>query len=237
MLVRGFVTAGALGVLLSGCSTVPDGIYFPLHTDPATARMAHTLHRAAAAAGDDPSRYSFGFVRSPIAAAYSDEDATLYVTDGLMRLPAPVIDAVVAHEVAHEALDHRGSRRTLSLSMSTGFSALGIAVPGAGLIDVLVNPIVVRAYSRRQELEADRKAVEILRAMGYAAPRRALAEALLAVDKAGGAPADDATWLLRTHPSLQERFSALEPLDPPVARSASGTPSEEAVRAPSGSPR
>jgi len=41
---------------------------------------------------------------------------------------------------------------------------------GVGLLDFMVNPLVVRVFSRNQELAADRRAVEILRDMGDPAP-------------------------------------------------------------------
>ncbi|OGL18289.1 MAG: hypothetical protein A3K12_11065 [Candidatus Rokubacteria bacterium RIFCSPLOWO2_12_FULL_71_19] len=58
-------------MLLAGCSLVPPGAYYPLPSDPATGRLSGVLHRAAAAAGDDPARYSFAFVKTPVAAAFS----------------------------------------------------------------------------------------------------------------------------------------------------------------------
>ena len=78
-------------------------------------------------------------------------------------------------------MGHVGTRRKLSLSLTASFGALGIFVPGAGLLDFVVNPLVVRAFGRQQELKADQKAVEILRAMGQPAPRRTLATALQAI--------------------------------------------------------
>jgi hypothetical protein len=51
--------------------------------------VSDILYRAAVAAGDDPERYSFAFVQSRAAAAYSDEEAVFYFnfTDGLMSSP------------------------------------------------------------------------------------------------------------------------------------------------------
>jgi len=217
MTTRAVLTILGLGAALAGCSSVPAGTYFPLPTDPATLRISHALHRVAVAAADDPARYSFAFIQSRQAAAYSDEDATFYVTDGLARLPMPIVEAVLAHEVAHEVLGHIGSRRRLSLSLSAGFTALGAVLPGAGLLDLVVNPIAVRAFTRQQELEADLKAVEILRSLGYRTPRRALAEALRAVAAVTPRQKDGAGGLLSTHPSLDDRLAALEPLEP-IAR-------------------
>jgi len=217
MLMRGGTTALAMGLLLSACASTPAGTYYAEPANPSTAQMASILSRAAIAGGDDPQRYGFAFIKSPTAAAYSDEDATFYFTDGLMRQPTPVVEPVVAHEVAHEVLGHIGTRRRLSLSITAGFGVLGLFAPGAGLLDFVVNPLVVRAYSRYQEMQADRKAVEILRAMGYRAPRRTLATALTALADYAPKEKQGLEGLLATHPDLDDRLAALEPLEPPAS--------------------
>src|SRR5262249_10783142 len=80
------------------CSAAPRDAYFPRPNEPATVKVGQALHRAAVAAGDDPDRYSFAFIKTRIAVAMSDEEATLYVSDGLASLPVPVVEAAVAHE-------------------------------------------------------------------------------------------------------------------------------------------
>ena len=204
----------AVAALAGGCAAVPRGAYFPSPGDPDTLRVARTLYRAAVAAGDVPDRYSFAFVTTPVAAVHSDEDGTFYVTEGLLRQPARVIDAAVAQEVAHEVLGHAGTQRKLSLTISAGFTAVGMLMPGVGLVDFLANPLAVRAFSRRQTLDADQKAVAILRGMGHAAPRRALAEALQVLDTVSPRPKEELDGWLARHPPLQERLDALEPLEP-----------------------
>src|SRR6266851_5162711 len=207
MKIRGGVTALLAALLLAACATAPEGTYFARPSDPSTPRMAQILSRTAVAGGDDPARYGFAFIKSPTAAAYSDE---------LMRQPTPVIEAVVAHEVAHEVLGHVGTRRKLSLSLTASFGALGLFAPGAGLLDFVVNPLVVRAFGRYQEMQADQKAVEILRAMGYRSPRRALASALESLAAYAPKEREGLEGLLATHPSLDERLAALEPLEAPA---------------------
>lgn len=209
---RGVLLA-AVALLLAACATAPAGTYFPDPRHPLTQKVSHALYRTALAAGDDPTRYSFALVSTEAAQVYSDADATFYVTNGLAHLPIPVVEAVLAHEVAHEVLQHVGKRRALSLSITAGFTVLGIIFPGTSLADFLVNPLVVRAFSRDQEKQADAKAVEILRAMGYRAPRRALALALQTVDQANGKEVPQGR-LLAAHPPLAERLAALEPLEP-----------------------
>jgi len=135
-----------------------------------------------------------------------------------MRLPTAVIEAVVAHEVAHEVMGHVGTRRKLSLSLTASFGALGLFAPGVGLLDFVVNPLVVRAFGRNQELQADQKAVEVLRAMGHPAPRRSLATALEAVARHTPREREGLEGLLATHPTLDDRLAALTPLEPPAKK-------------------
>ena len=123
--------------------------------------------------------------------------------------------------LAHEVLGHADKRRTLSMSLSLGFTVLGLFFPGTGLVDFLASPLAVRAFTRQQELDADRRAVEILRAMGHDEPRKSLALALQALAATKVRPKEEAPGPLSPHPSLEDRLAALEPLEseaPTVAR-------------------
>ena len=213
-----------LAALAAGCAGLPTGTYYPAPGDPNTLRVANVLHRAAVAAGDDPTRYSFALIKTRYPVAFTDEDATFYISDGLAQMPMPVLQAVVAHEVAHEVLDHVGTRRRMAVGMAGGFGAAGFFVPGAGVLDFMVNPLVVRAFSRKQELAADQRAVEILRSMGDPTPRRSLAEALRAVDAAPVKSQEGGGGALDTRPTLQERLRALEPLEPAQVADAAPKP-------------
>ena len=201
------------------CATIPDRAYFPRPDAADTRLLATTLYRVAAAAGDQPSRYSFALIGTHDVSAYTAEDATFYFSEGLARQPAAVVDALVAHEVAHELLGHRGQRRALSLGLSAGFTVLGVALPGAGLLDLLLNPLVVRAYARDQEIAADLKAADLLGLMGHEAPRRLVASALREAARINGPPR--VGWLA-TEPALEDRLAALEPLE--VLSEAARTP-------------
>src|SRR5262245_28906757 len=96
--------------LATGCALIPpthpDLAYYPSPRDPATVRISHTLHRAAAAAGDDPDRYSFGLIQTTQVTSFVGYDATLYFSDGLVHLSQRHVDALVARTVAHEMLGH-----------------------------------------------------------------------------------------------------------------------------------
>src|SRR2546428_6420056 len=208
-----------LVVFTSGCAlippTPPDLAYYPSPLEPRTITISHTLYRAAEAAGDDPARYSFALIQSSAVTAFAADDATFYFSDGLARQPQRHLDALVAQKVAHEVLGHAGQRRILSLSISGGFALLGFFWTGLGLVDFLVNPLVVRAFSREQQLSADQRAIEILRDMGHAAPRRTLAEALRAAAVVNP-PASRffEQRLLAIEADLDDRLLALDPLEP-----------------------
>jgi Zn-dependent protease with chaperone function len=164
----------------------------------------------ARALGDEPTRYSFALLATRDVSTFSADDATFYFSERLARQPRAVVDALVAREVAHEVLGHAGQRRALTLSLSAGFTVLGIVVPGAGLLDLALNPLIVRAFSRDQVVAADLRAVEILRGMGHPAPRTVLANALRAAYAINGPRGGG--WLA-AEPSLDHRLAVLEPLE------------------------
>lgn len=216
-MLRPLVLVAAL-TLATGCALIPpthpDLAYYPSPGDPGAAKISRTLYRAARAVGDDPEYYSFGLIQTNAVTSFAAPDGTFYFSDGLARLPQHQVDALVAQNVAHDLLGHTKRRRALSLSLTAGFAVLGIFVPGGGLADFVVNPLVVRAYSREQELDADQRAIEILRDMGHSAPRQALASALRAA--AASNPAASAFFeqrILAREPNLEDRLAALEPLE------------------------
>ncbi len=206
------VTVLVVVLLCAGCvATHPERAYYASPSSPQSVLLAQTLYRAAQAAGDDPTRYSFAMIRTRDVSAYAADDAIFYFSEGLANQPPTVIDALVAHEVAHELLGHAGRRAALSMGVSAGFTVLGVVVPGLSLMDFVVNPLIVRAFTRDQEIAADLKAVGVLRAMAYESPRRTLVDALRAAAAINGPPAGG---FLATEPTLAERLAALEPLEP-----------------------
>ena len=208
----------AVLTLATGCALIPpthpDLAYYPSLGDPGAAKISRTLYRAARAVGDDPEYYSFGLIQTNAVTSFAAPDGTFYFSDGLARLPQRQVDALVAQNVAHDLLGHIKRRRALSLGLTAGFAVLGIFFPGGWLADFVVNPLVVRAYSREQELDADQRAIEILRDMGHSTPRQALASALRAA--AATNPPASAFFeqrILAREPNLEDRLAALEPLE------------------------
>jgi Zn-dependent protease with chaperone function len=144
--------------------------------------------------------------------------ALLRVDPALLDAPRAVRRGVVAHELAHLALDHARRARwrvmavvialvaTASLGLAAGYGApqrAQLALVGGGAVFLGGQLLVARA-SRRAELAADRYAVALLgdhedalRALAWQGER---------------APAAADSWLARrmaTHPSLEQRAAVV----------------------------
>lgn len=142
----------------------------------------------------------------------------LRVDPALLEAPTAVQRGVLAHEIAHLALEHRQRARRRAavlvgllgavgvLGLAVGTTApqrIQLALVAAGTVFLAGRPLVARG-SRRDELAADRYAVELL-------GERDAALRALAWQRQRGGPEDD-WWCARhaaTHPSLAERTAAL----------------------------
>ncbi len=208
-------------IVLTACGlTFPKGAYEPKPFTAQYQRLSRSLAQAAIAVGEQPDRYKFGFIRSWEVNAANAGAGTFYFTDGLAAQPQEVIDGVVAHEVAHEVLGHVGRQIATSFAVSTLFAVGGAFVPGLQYADYAVNPLVTRAFGRTQELDADRKAIEILRKMGHTEPERVMLGVLSQLKDRYGAAGGG---LLATHPNIDERIAEIAKLRPGVTALAART--------------
>lgn len=170
-------------------------------------------------------------LRSPQANAFMLPNGAMAVFTGLMlrTVGEAELAFVIAHEIGHYLERHAEERwltlhRTGNLLNLVAFAAGATGEYQAGALAELGIVAGLFAYSRDQEREADRFAVERMEAAGY--PLRAAAElfaGLLAEERARpmAIPTPFAT-----HPPTRERVRTLE-------RLASTSPSPAAVRDPS----
>jgi Zn-dependent protease with chaperone function len=89
-----------------------------------------------------------------------------YVTVGAFELDDDAVTFIVAHELSHVKLSHVRDKRLLSLGITAGMLVVNTLLPGAGLLNHLVNPAVVNNFSKPQELEADKLASEVCLRLG-----------------------------------------------------------------------
>ncbi len=154
-----------------------------------------------------PDAWKLGIIRSGKVNAFNAGQGRFFVTEGLLRIPFEEQDAALAHEVGHEVMGHVGKRQAASVVMTGVFIVLGAFIPGAELLDHVVNPLVVAAYSKEQELEADSIAVYLLQSTynDKSAGKRlqALLQRLQSQKGASGG------GLFATHPHPKERIAEI----------------------------
>ncbi|MBL8060759.1 MAG: M48 family metalloprotease [Chthonomonas sp.] len=173
-------------------------------------RILLPLGRVATMAGMDLDKIKVAMARDQRVNALTMGSDTFVFFEGLTKLTDAQIEAVVAHEVAHAILDHSrkggGMVKGIETVTSIAGALLGHDDGASQEAKSWAVAMVFSPYSRNQELEADRKAVELLRMAGY--PARAtdvMCETLGALEKEGGAGGG----FLSTHPAISERVAAL----------------------------
>lgn len=133
------------------------------------------------------------------------------VWEGVGDLSPEWIDAIMAHEIAHDVLRHGRDRRELDSVTDFAGEVLSLVFGGGPGSDERmkgwVDEVVVPTYSRAQESEADQRALELLRAVGYSRPDSILAGALRVLlnrygDRGGG--------FFDSHPATSERIRQIE---------------------------
>jgi len=153
-------------------------------------------------------RVRVGVIDDPAINAANAGGGEFYVTRGLLeRANDDQLVGVLAHEVAHDDLGHVAKVQTLGAGVGLGIILLDQLVPGSRAITPIAGELIVRGYSRREEYEADRHGVELLRRTG----------------RSKDVMVNTLTWLLRTsgpsgggflatHPATDDRIQALRQL-------------------------
>lgn len=158
---------------------------------------------------ENAAKYRVGVLQNPEVNAFANgpEYAIFFYMGLLSLMNDDELAFVYAHEIAHIKLGHYLKQAGASVATSAIFSVANVFVPGVGLLDYAVNPLVTRGFSRSQEAEADQEAIRCLKALGYPpeAPTSAL-EKLLEISKAKGNDKQAFWGILDTHPSLEDRI-------------------------------
>lgn len=137
--------------------------------------------------------------------AASAGNGEFYVTRGLLEKASdPHLTGVLAHEIAHDDLNHVAKAQTLGAGLNIGMIILDQIVPGSGAIAPIAGALIARKYSRTEEYAADRHGVTILQRAGL--PRDIMIETLVWLQKSEGASSGG---FFATHPGTLERIEAL----------------------------
>ena len=128
-----------------------------------------------------------------------------YVTTGLLKKANDEqLRGILAHEIAHDDLGHVARAQVLGAGLNLGVILLEQIIPGSSAITPIAGTLVARAYSRSEELAADRHGVEILQRAGYS--KDVMIDSLAWVMQSSQS---DGGGFLSTHPATEDRIAAL----------------------------
>ena len=128
-----------------------------------------------------------------------------FVTTGLLeRANDDRLRAVLAHEIAHEDLQHVAKAQVLAAGLNVGAVLIDQVFPGTGQIAPIAGELVARKYSRTEEFAADKHGVALLQRAGYR--KEVMIDALAWLIQESG---DAGGGFFATHPGVAERISAL----------------------------
>ena len=146
-----------------------------------------------------------GVIDDPRINAASAGGGEFYVTRGLLeKADDRHLAGVLAHEVAHDDLNHVAKAQTLGAGLNIGMIILDSIIPGSGAITPIAGQLIARKYSRTEEYAADRHGAEILQRAGL--PREVMLDTLVWLQKTEGGSSGG---FFSTHPGTLERIEAL----------------------------
>jgi len=146
-----------------------------------------------------------GLIEDPNINAANAGGGEFYVTTGLLqKANDDQLRGILAHEIAHDDLGHVARAQVLGVGLNLGVIILDQIIPGSSALTPIAGTLVARAYSRSEELAADRHGVEILERAGYS--KDVMINALTWVMQSSP---NDGGGFLSTHPATQDRIAAL----------------------------
>jgi putative metalloprotease len=157
---------------------------------------------------DDPisvDRVSVGIMKDPQINAANAGTGQFFVTTGLLeRANDDRLRAVLAHEIAHEDLNHVAKAQVLATGIGLGAVLIDQVFPGTGQFAPIAGELVMRKYTRTEEFAADKHGAELLRRAGYS--KQLMIDSLTWLMQVSG---DSGGGFFATHPGTVERIAAL----------------------------
>ena len=148
---------------------------------------------------------SVGILDSSDINAANAGSGRFFVTKGLLeKANDGQLMAILAHEVAHDDLNHVEKAQILGAGLGLGVVILDQVFPGSGVITPVAGELVARKYSREEEYAADAHGVVLLQRAGQ---RKALmVETLTWLTQTSGSSGGG---FFATHPGTTDRIAAL----------------------------
>lgn len=155
-----------------------------------------------------PGEVRVGISRDSEINAANAGNCQFLVTAGLLRRANDEeLRGVMAHEIAHQDLGHVAKAQILGEGLNIGAALLQQLFPASGALTPIAGTLIARGYGRKEEFEADRHGVDILRGAGYS--KETMIDALSWVRRESGTGGGG---FLSTHPALDDRIAELRRL-------------------------
>jgi putative metalloprotease len=161
-----------------------------------------------------PNQVKVGVMDDSAINAASAGNGEFLVTTGLLqKANDDQLRAVLAHELAHQDLNHVQKTQTLGTGLSIGMIILDQIIPGSGNLAPIAGELLLRKYTRSEEYAADKHGVQLLQRAGYQG-RQMMADTLSwLMTSTGGS--NSKTSFLSTHPGTSDRIAAVKALPGP----------------------
>src|SRR3989304_3977290 len=173
------IWTGALATLMSVAVTACAGLPSPPEArrpsggQPVDPRQAERLQRLMVPlirVMDHPrplSQVRVAIVDDPHINAANAGGGEFQVTTGLLQKANDRhLTGVLAHEIAHDDLNHVAKARVLGAGLNIGMIILDQVIPGSGKLTPIVGALATSSYSRSEEYAADRHGVDLLQRAG-----------------------------------------------------------------------
>jgi len=154
----------------------------------------------------NPSQVKVGVMDDPSINAANAGSGQFLVTTGLLqKANDDQLRAVLAHELAHEDLNHVAKAQALGTGINIGAVILDQIIPGSGALTPIAGELAMRGYSRKEEYAADAHGVDILERTGHT--KQEMIDTLnWLIQQTGGSKGG----FLATHPGTSDRIQALQ---------------------------
>jgi Zn-dependent protease with chaperone function len=161
-----------------------------------------------------PNQVKVGVMEDSGINAASAGNGEFLVTTGLLqKANDDQLRAVLAHELAHQDLNHVQKAQTLGTGLSIGMIILDQIIPGSGNLTPIAGELLLRKYTRTEEYAADKHGVQLLQRGGYQG-RQMMADTLSWLMSSSGG-SNSKTSFLSTHPGTSDRIAAVKALPGP----------------------
>ena len=196
-------------ILLIGCST--DGQQVKLlnkNNDPEPFSRVGRIAEQYPASDIISQGYKYYIIDQDTPNAFVDsKNKRLFIYRGLIeQMTDQELAVIIFHENAHVKLGHADKRIATSYATTIAFQIANIFVPGVGYADYAVNPLLTNAYSRSQESDADKDAIETGKQFGIKPGVYIGALEKLKSHAASMGRGTDSTGLFDSHPNLEYRI-------------------------------